>query len=127
MSSSDDVATIDDLRDAIEAASAAGDLPKVKALVESWSTASTGSTPSRDASRPEPDKPLKEALQAALTEAAENGHAEVVSFLLERGANITSAALRGGRDSRSTSVFQAFLDHGWDINSMWWAGITSLG
>lgn len=122
-----DVATIDDLPSAMETASAAGDLQNVKAIVERWSTATIGSAHCHDGPRLEADEHLKAAIQAALTEAAKNGHAEIVSFLLNRGGKITDSVLRGGRDSKSTSVFQALLDHGWDINSKWWTGITSLG
>ncbi len=122
-----DVATIDDLPSAMERASAAGDLQSMKAIVEHWSTATTRSAHHHNEPRPDADEHLQAALQAALTEAAKNGHAEIVSFLLDRGANITDSVLRGGRDSKSTSVFQALLDHGWDINSKWWTGITSLG
>ncbi|KAH0555920.1 hypothetical protein GP486_006133 [Trichoglossum hirsutum] len=63
--------------------------------------------------------------QLKLENAAREGYSFLVSFLLGQGAEITNSVLAAARNSNSTEVFQAFLDHGWDINELYW-GTTSL-
>lgn len=119
--------TAHDVLSAMESASAEGDLQEVKALLEQLSPTITNGTTNGDQPPLETDEDLKITLQAALVEAARHGHAAVGSLLLDRGAKITSSVLSGAKESKSTSVYQALLDHGWDINSKWWKGLTSLG
>lgn len=62
-------------------------------------------------------------LEVSLCEAIRHGHAAIVSHLLEKGAKIADyAVVSAVREATSTSVFQAMLDHGWDINSKWQKG-----
>ncbi|EON66585.1 hypothetical protein W97_05831 [Coniosporium apollinis CBS 100218] len=111
----------------MECASAEGDLQEVMALLKQWSTATAKGATDGDSSQRETDENLKNALQTPLVEAAKNGHAALVSFLLDQGAGIMDNVLSGAKESKSTSIYQALLDHGWDINAKWWMGITSLG
>jgi hypothetical protein len=56
----------------------------------------------------------------SLIQAAKNGRGEVVRFLLDEGVPVESTATklakRDGEDDQSVEVFQAFKDHGWDVN-----------
>jgi ankyrin repeat protein len=81
---------------ALEIASDQGNLENVKLLV---------------------DSPSKPPLQDALGIAAAHGHTDIVSFLLDHGAEITPLAVVAASKSGSSHAFQVFLDHGWDINS----------
>ena len=96
-----------ELPDAIAAASAIGNLQKVEELFETLST-TRGMNPV-----------VLNELEVPLYEAVIHGHAAVVSYLLDKGVNITRWILGGATEAQSTSVFQALLDHGWDINSRW--------
>jgi hypothetical protein len=50
--------------------------------------------------------------------AAANGHCHIVRFFLDQGNEIPPDAPVAATRSRSTAIFQIFLDHGWDINSL---------
>ncbi|RDL30125.1 uncharacterized protein BP5553_10403 [Venustampulla echinocandica] len=56
-------------------------------------------------------------LDQALSCAAEAGHGDAVDLLLSHGAHITKNAFYAAALSKSTAVFQQFVNHGWDINS----------
>jgi len=57
-------------------------------------------------------------LQSALTASITAGQAAVVSYLLEKGAELRPRLVNlATGHNRSTAIFQAFLDHGWNINS----------
>jgi ankyrin repeat protein len=116
------IEVIPDLLRAIEEASATGNLQEVKALFQRWSTIRATSLELGESIPPEID----EHLETALSEAAKNGHAAVVSYLLDQGIKITNSVMTGVKEGKSESVFQALLDHGWDINSKWWLDITTL-
>lgn len=62
------------------------------------------------------DVPRSDRLQMALGISAETGHPQIVSWLLDHGADVTNAAAVGASNSRSIPVFQTLLDHGWNIN-----------
>lgn len=62
-------------------------------------------------------KPSQDELDTALGNATRAGHAKVTGLLLSQGARITRQAFRDAVYSRDTTIFQEFLDHGWDINS----------
>ncbi|GLB36852.1 hypothetical protein LshimejAT787_0311390 [Lyophyllum shimeji] len=91
----------------LQAAASAGDLPKIQALLEEWKSldSSVSSAP-----------PLQELLSTA----ARNGHAQVVSHLLQGGASVDVDAVVSAVDTPHIAVFQAFVDGGFDIS-------TSLG
>ncbi len=75
-----------------------------------------------------PAKPTDEDLEYALTAAAEEGHSHIVSFLLDhKGVEITDTMVARATHGNSTAVYQAFLDHGWDINTKGVSGCTTLG
>ncbi|KAI9678754.1 MAG: hypothetical protein M1817_005811 [Caeruleum heppii] len=64
-------------------------------------------------SSPEPNY---EQIGEAFHEAVVHGHASIVSFLLDHGAKISALTVVFAGRSKELAVFQAFLDHGWDIN-----------
>lgn len=76
-----------------------GDLKRVEALVNP------------------PSNPTAEVLNYGLSTAASEGHSAVVSFLFDKGAEMTAATTVLAANGHSPAVFQVFLDHGWDINS----------
>ncbi|KAL9111606.1 MAG: hypothetical protein Q9187_007899, partial [Circinaria calcarea] len=68
----------------------------------------------------------------ALCTAIELNHVPVIRYLLDQGFPINQYVLEyafkrrpegADRNTRSTDVFQAFLDHGWDINQQWTASL----
>lgn len=89
----------------IISASRQGDLEKVVSLVEQWES---------DSSRP---GPKAEDLRPALSWAAQESHPAIVQCLLEHGAQIDADVMTFTTYGNSPSVWQVFLDHGWDINS----------
>ncbi|KAI9766488.1 MAG: hypothetical protein M1839_004892 [Geoglossum umbratile] len=88
---------------------ARGDLDRVKSLLSTWQSGVWGA------------HPTPKELVPALVAAAESGHALVVSYLLDRGAEVlpTVPALttNAAANVDLVPVFQAYIDHGWDINS----------
>jgi hypothetical protein len=120
--------TIDALLGAAEEACRAGRLQEAQSLLDQWSISSPKSAAFRtNAAVPLPsffDDPHA-ARQSKLENAAQEGYSFLVSFLLERGAEITHLVLAAARESSSTEVFQAMLDHGWNINEQYF-GTTSL-
>lgn len=89
----------------IISASRQGDLGKVVSLVEQWES---------NSSRP---GPKAEDLRPALSWAAQESHPMIVQYLLEHGAQIDEDVMTFTTYGNSSSVWQVFLDHGWDINS----------
>ncbi len=74
-----------------------------------------------------PANPTDRDLQYALTAAAGKGHSHIVSFLLDhKGVKITNTVMARATHGNSTAVFQAFLDHGWDIDTKGVSGCTTL-
>ncbi|KAL9104756.1 MAG: hypothetical protein Q9187_008864 [Circinaria calcarea] len=68
----------------------------------------------------------------ALCTAIELNHVPIVRYLLDQGFPINQYVLEyafkrrpegADRNTRSTDVFRAFLDHGWDINRQWTASL----
>ncbi|KAJ5900533.1 ankyrin [Penicillium subrubescens] len=60
-----------------------------------------------------PQEDLNDALKDAVTDKVHG----LVALLLEHGAQVTEAVFRRACNSNDLVVFQAFLDHRWDINS----------
>jgi hypothetical protein len=124
--------TIDGLLGAAEEACRAGRLREAQSLVDQWSISSPKSAAFRAVPRSrltdDPPFPLEVPnadRQSRLENAAEEGYSFLVSFLLEQGAEIMHLVVKAACDSNSTEVFQAMLDHGWNINEQYW-GSTSL-
>lgn len=63
-----------------------------------------------------PQPPQRE-VDEALADAVDEGFIDAVELLLSHGANITEPAFLGATSRPDNRVFQAFLNHGWDINS----------
>ena len=57
-------------------------------------------------------------LDRCLYEAIHEGHLDILPPLLSHGAKVESSALYAATRRGDKQVFQAFLDHGWDINSL---------
>lgn len=94
-----------DLRDA----NISGDVEKVRSIIEAWRN------------DPSLKDPAAEDMESTMIRAAASGNAEIVRFFLDEGVPVgrmaPSSARMEGDDSGPVGVFQAFLDHGWDINS----------
>lgn len=105
-----------------EATLEVGDLAGVRALWEKWTGANAESALVEESLPPNAKQYLEEASRLA----AKNGHAEVIAYPLNQGMKITDALMSGACESKSTGVFQALLEHRWDINSKWWLGLPSL-
>lgn len=65
-------------------------------------------------------------LQFSSSEAARHGHAAVFSHLLDQGLSIYNEIIRSMKEGQSVEIFQALLEHGWDINSEVLGGTSSL-
>lgn len=100
----------------IEQASAEGNL----ALVQDWTrklSAYRGTAL---------EESMLRRLQFSLCEAARHGHPAVFSHLLDQGLSIDNEIIRSVKEGQSVEIFQALLEHGWDINSKVLGGTTSL-
>lgn len=85
-----------------------GDLSRVDALVRQWRTKSTSSSES-----------IVLNLRQLLVESLVANQAQVVSYLLDQGAELDSHLVTlAPIEETSMDMFQVFLDHGWDINSI---------
>jgi hypothetical protein len=93
----------------LELAGKHGDLDIVKSVLQMWRSEAWGSDPTA------------ESLLPALVAASINGHVPIVTYLLDHGAEILSAvpglATNAALNVDLIPVFQAYVDHGWDINS----------
>ncbi len=65
-------------------------------------------------------------LQFSSCEAARHGHPAVFSHLLDQGLIIDDEVIKSAKEGQSVEIFQALLEHGWDINSRILSGTTSL-
>lgn len=95
------------------AASASGNLKTVKTELQLWKSRLLPSEITA--------KHLNEALRSAITA----GHSSIVSFLLDQGAQLSPIMILEGLHE-TTSMFQVFLDHGWDINERTDSGAVAL-
>ena len=91
----------------LQDASKAGDIKQVRSVLQAWRL---------DLSLKDP---TTEDMGMALILAAQNASGEVVRFLLDEGVPVGLMApkLAAREGDEVAQVFQAFLDHGWDINS----------
>ena len=82
-----------------------GDIGQVQTLVEQWRAKLSPLTASH--------------LRQPLVESLVANQARVVSYLLGQGAELDSHIVTlASVEETSTDMFQVFLDHGWDINSI---------
>ena len=72
------------------------------------------------------EESMLQRLELSLLEAARHGHSAVFSYLLDQGLTIDDDVMKSMQRGQSVEVFQALLDHGWDINSKILLGVTSL-
>jgi hypothetical protein len=117
--------TVDGLLGAAEEACRTRRLQEAQSLLDQWSASSPRAAAPWAIPRLNSLDDPHAARQSRLENAAEEGYSFLVSFLLEQGAEITSSVIIAAGKSNSTEVFQALLDHGWDINEQYW-GTTSL-
>ena len=90
-------------------ACAAHDLPTVKGLVDSWHQNQSPSGPSA--------YPIG-ALEPTFYEAIGLDDAPIASYLLDEGVSLCQLAILEALEHKCTSsMWQVFLDHGWDINA----------
>jgi hypothetical protein len=91
----------------LQEASRSGELDRLEAILENWKT------------EPSICNPDPGDFALALIEAARGGHARIVSKLLDEGALLDNTApttaLKTG--SEAVSMYQTFLEYGWDVNS----------
>ena len=84
-----------------------GDLSRVQILVEQWRANLS------------PSELTASHLRQPLVESLVVNQAQVVSYLLDQGAELDSHKVTlAPIEDTSTDMFQVFLDHGWDINSI---------
>ena len=84
-----------------------GDIGQVQALVEQWRA------------KLSPSDLTASHLRQPLVESLVTNQARVVSYLLGQGAELDSHIVTlAPVEETSTDMFQVFLDHGWDINSI---------
>ena len=100
----------------VEQASAEGEL----ALVQNWTQELSVY---RGAAL---EKSILQRLQFSSCEAARHGHPAVFSHLLDQGLSIDDEVIRSAKEGQSVEIFQALLEHGWNINSKVIGGTTSL-
>ncbi|KAI9884118.1 MAG: hypothetical protein M1823_004089 [Watsoniomyces obsoletus] len=93
-----------------------GDLDALQEILEQWR-----SNPSI------PDPRGEEELGWMLVHAADNSHPSIVRYLLDQKARIDSEAVRSAAShAASPEVWKAFLDNGWEINSLTEEGVPIL-
>ena len=86
-----------------------GDLNHVQALFHQYQFA-----------QPPPQAPLHQVLEDSygpIYQAIIHGHAAIVSFLLDQGFSLTPRLVSHAVYDPSIPIFEAFLQHGWDINA----------
>lgn len=92
----------------VQDASKNGDMIRLQTILAQWKS----ETSIRD--------PVPEDFDLALLDAARGGHSLVVTRLFDEGAVLSHSAplvaLKEG-GSKAIPVYQAFIDHGWDVNS----------
>ena len=94
------------LEKCLELSSSKGELAQVQSILETWPSTQSPPTPT--------------ALSSALNSAVSRGHLAIVRFLLEYGALITrTTPISAARDDQpnSLAIFEAFLEHGWNVQS----------
>ncbi|KAI0195868.1 ankyrin repeat-containing domain protein [Astrocystis sublimbata] len=91
----------------LQDASGAGDVDGARSVLHAWKA------------DPSLKNPTPEDMDMALINAARNAHGAAVRLLLDEGAlvGLTAPKLAAKEGDGAIEVFQAFLDHGWDINS----------
>jgi hypothetical protein len=91
----------------LQDSSTTGNLEKVRSVLDAW----RGDPSLRD--------PSTKDMEMSLVLAAQNGKGDVVRLFLEEGVpvGVTAPKLAKREGDVAIEVFQAFLDHGWDINS----------
>ena len=109
-----------DLAEPMEASSAAGDLTRVKALLEQWHAA--GRRVPLDNPLCEPNNPFPMSMIAAI----ENQHLDIIACFLDEGFPINTGASAAASKVGSVEMYQTFLDHGWDINELPTGGSAAL-
>jgi len=105
------------VREALEPAAASGNLPVITTLIKEWKARQLESSP-RD-SRSKRSSGLSYYFHSALEGAMQNGHLEVVSYMLEQGFKPTGDAVKFAVDARSFQALEMFLKYGWDVNKRW--------
>jgi hypothetical protein len=92
----------------LEDACSSGNLDEVRSVLDAWR------------GDPSLEDPTAEDMYPSLIHAAKGGRGSVVRFLLDEGVPMKSAPIYAnaeGEDDECLGVYQAFLDHGWDMNS----------
>lgn len=91
----------------LQDASIVGNVEKIRSLLQAWRA------------DPSLKDPTTDDMDMALILAAQNAKGAAVRFFLDEGVPVSLTAPKlAARDGDGTvEVFQAFFDHGWDINS----------
>lgn len=97
-----------------QSACRSGDLDTVKTLLEQHGSPSLSG------------QDWEHELQRGLNEAASEGHQSIVAYLLSNGARVNPATLIFCIKKGNISIFEEFLKHGYDINSLDQYGNTAL-
>lgn len=92
-----------DLKDA----SKAGSVERVRKVLQAWRA------------DPSLDNPTTKDMEMPMILAAQKAKSKVVRFFLDEGVPVSQTVIKRAdkEEDEAVDVFQAFLDHGWDINS----------
>jgi hypothetical protein len=116
-------ATAEEVFHELKASAASGDLLRLDDALQKWDSVDDLSwfIPNMSESLLQCEHPISDkalALQRVLNVAAEQGHTEIVAFLLDqKGCIVTRMAIKPALVRKQWDVMQLFLNRGWNINS----------
>ncbi|MCJ1249877.1 hypothetical protein MMC30_007103 [Trapelia coarctata] len=116
------LAYADHFKDDVIAASASGDLPKIRLLFKEWPLTPPPATLGGGPGASTNTQWMYDAFSAAI----ENHRLEVVAYLMENGFQLDAVLAGVAARTKSIPVFQTLLDHSWNINDAG-RGSPSLG
>ena len=94
----------------LEIALDSGDFATINQILDRWPSQPEAEHSSGDY------EPSLWPFKLVLSGAIEKDNVKLVSFVLDSGLKVELYAVMRALDIESTGVFQAFIDHGWDIN-----------
>lgn len=115
------IAYADHFKDDVIAASASGNLPKIRMLLKEWPL-----TPPPATLRGPGASTNTQWMYDSFSAAIENHRLEVIAYLMENGFQLDAVLAGVAARTKSIPIFQTLLDHGWNINDAG-RGSPSLG
>ncbi len=115
--SPDTSATDESIAETLTACIDSGDVPTIRQILEQWPLQpNSNSVSGNNEQRLWPFK-------LVLSKAIEKANIQLVAYVLDLGLKVEMYAVMGALDIMSIEVFQAFIDHGWNINQPLWQSI----